>query len=108
MACLDIKWNSCACFLTTRNKQDILCKIPYKHRCDFQEIKTDALTQYKASKSEHLTEFKEHVFVCRFLVRNKKNKKSKKVLHMSVSCVVFILCFFILRTMCKSITLPAS
>lgn len=39
-------------------------QIPHKHQCDFQEIKTDALTQYKASKSERLTEFKEHMYLC--------------------------------------------
>lgn len=64
-------------------------QIPHKHQCDFQEIKTDALTQYKASKSERLTEFKEHMYLCADFLSGTKGKKIQKELHISVSCCLY-------------------
>lgn len=52
MACLDIKWNSCACVITAMYKQDILCKFLNMFS---KKNKADALTQDKASQSLHLT-----------------------------------------------------
>ena len=59
-ACLDIKWNSCACVLATMYKQEIFVQIPHKYHPISSEIQTDEQTQYKALKN--FTKFEELFF----------------------------------------------
>lgn len=91
-ACLDIKWNSCACVLATMYKQEIFVQIPHKYHPISSEIQTDEQTQYKALKN--FTKFEERFFffffyLCAVKSGGKKENNPETIPHISLFCCVY-------------------
>lgn len=91
-ACLDIKWNSCACVLATMYKQEIFVQIPHKYHPISSEIQTDEQTQYKALNN--FTKFEERFFffsfyLCAVKSGGKKENNPETIPHISLFCCVY-------------------
>lgn len=92
MACLDIKWNSCACVITAMYKQDILCKFLNMFSKKTKQMHWHRIRLHNLYIWQSL---KEHNYSCAdFKSRKNKTKQEQKIpkqLHISVSFVVFTL-----------------
>lgn len=104
-----MKLNSCACVLTVMYKQDILCK--FLLNINVISKKSKQMHQHRIRLHDPYVCLKNIFTRVQTLSQEEKKKdktKIQKQLHIPVSCVVFILCLSILRTVGNSITLPAS